>query len=129
MMLGGGGAMAGTAAPGPGAAIVVNAPITINAPGARRSTRRTHGDIGYRISEERRDPNISIEPSVRRHDTVFVTINAHHPIILPEPGFHQFDLAQLLRESMGKDSVDARTVLRCDATFRDRGKVTNGSKC
>jgi len=38
MMLGAGTAMAGTGAPGAGAAIVVNAPITINAPGADPAT-------------------------------------------------------------------------------------------
>ncbi len=67
--------------------------------------------IGYTLSEGGRALNISVEPSVHGTDMVFVGINAHHPIIPPESGFHQFDLAPLLRDSMEKDFRDAQEVL------------------
>jgi hypothetical protein len=79
--------------------------------------------ITYTISGGNRDLNISVEPSVRGSDTVFIAINAHHPIVLLRPGFHQFDLTPLLRESMDRDFRDAQEILlSVTRTFEVDGK-------
>ncbi len=74
-----------------------------------------HGErsakIGYTLSERRRDLNVSVEPSVRGTDMIFVGINAHHPIVPSGPGVQQFDLTPLFRDSTDKDLQDAQEVL------------------
>jgi len=66
--------------------------------------------VGYTVSDGARALNVSVEPSVRGNDMIFVGINAHHPIVL-ETGVHQFDLTPLLRDSTEKDLLDAQEVL------------------
>ncbi len=74
--------------------------------------------IAYTTSAPGRDFNVSVEPSVRGSDVLFVGINAHHPILLPTPGFQQFDLGPLLGNSTENDLRDAQSCLsRILATF------------
>jgi hypothetical protein len=67
--------------------------------------------LGYSLSQTGRSLNLSIEPSVRSPDAIFVAINAHHPIVLKDAGFHQFDLGPLLRDSCKSDMVVAQDLL------------------
>ena len=64
--------------------------------------------IGYTLSERGRALNVSVEPSARGVDMIFVGINAHHPIVPSGPGLQQFDLTPLFRDSTDKDLRDAR---------------------
>jgi hypothetical protein len=67
--------------------------------------------IAYTTSHAGRDLNISVERSVRGLDSVFVGINAHHPILLPAPPFQQFDLSPLFQDSLEPDMRDAQLCL------------------
>ncbi len=78
--------------------------------------------LGYTVSTESRALNVSVERSVRGADTIFVGINAHHPIVMP-PGVTQFDLTPLLRDSSDDDLRDAEEVLAwAIRTFGGNGK-------
>jgi hypothetical protein len=67
--------------------------------------------IGYTLARPDRSLNLSVEASARSANIIFISINAHHPIILRDTGLHQFDLGVLLRESADKDFEEAGNVL------------------
>jgi hypothetical protein len=66
--------------------------------------------VGYTIDQGARVLNISLEPSVRSPDTIFASLNAHHPIPA-ETGFRYFDLTPLLKQSVDQDLNDAKNLL------------------
>jgi len=68
--------------------------------------------LHYSLNEGPRTLNISLEPSVRGSQIVFVGINAHHPIVATAGTlFQQFDLEPLLRDHSSKDLPDAEAIL------------------
>ena len=76
----------------------------------RDSKAERKAKFAYTFSEQGRALSVSIEQSRHAPNMVFVGINAHHPITLPQ-GIRQFDLTPLLQESMRKDSLDAEQIL------------------
>jgi hypothetical protein len=67
--------------------------------------------IVFTLSRPDRSLNVSVEPSARAANMVFVSTNAHHPIVLQDTGFQQFDLGVLLRESAELDFNEAEGIL------------------
>lgn len=65
----------------------------------------------YTLPSPSRSLNVILAPSTFGADMVFVSFNAHHPIILKDAGFQQFDLGVLLRESAEKDWEEAEKAL------------------
>jgi hypothetical protein len=89
----------------------------------KREQGERSAKIGYTLSEPRRALNVSVEPSVRGVDMIFVGINAHHPIVPSGPGLQQFDLTPLFRDSTDKDLRDAQEILsRVIRAFEGNGR-------
>lgn len=76
----------------------------------RNSKAERIAKFAYTFSDQGRALSISVEQSRYAPNMVFVGVNAHHPIKLPE-GIRQFDLTPLLQESMRKDSLDFEQIL------------------
>jgi hypothetical protein len=79
--------------------------------------------VGYTFSEKGRALNVNVEQSTRGADTLFVSINAHHPIVAEEVGGGLFDLGALLRGSIRRDSSDAEeTISKIMQLFTGNGR-------
>jgi hypothetical protein len=66
--------------------------------------------MSYSLTDDSRSLSVSVEPSVRGSNTVFVGINANHPIIV-RGELEQFDLTPRLREGIEQASTEADELL------------------